>query len=279
MGIYISGVKGLPEQVQENKEKIANIEEDIADIDWDAIHNLENQVAENTQDINNMEGTIGTQNIAITNLGGRVDDLETKTSEITKSATATNISGTTTLYNVVVGANLATQGDIEVNRSIVMSYDEGSKMELDINSTTYYGFNNDEQAEIHSVGDVYKFTSTGITLNGNPIGTKLYEHNINYNETNNLYWCLTIITDSATPLTFNEVISYLYNKGFRARESAKVCSGQYKAGSTIGATVNGIFADSTTKYGICYTTPSTINILNLLDDYSTAFTDNVIALS
>ena len=170
MGIYISGVKGLPEQVQENKENIKTIQDEIEGIDFDEIRALEDQVVENTQDINNIEGTIGTQNIAITNLGGRVDTLEAKTSEITKSATTTNISGTTTLFNVVVGSTLATQGDIEVNRSILMSYDEGSKMELDINSGTYYGFNNDEQVEIHSDGDVYKFTSSGITLNDNPIG-------------------------------------------------------------------------------------------------------------
>ena len=214
MGIYISGVKGLPEQVQENKEKIANIEEDIRDIDWDAIHNLENQVAENTQDINNMEGTIGTQNIAITNLGGRVDDLETKTSEITKSATATNISGTTTLYNVVVGANLATQGDIEVNRSIVMSYDEGSKMELDVNSTTYYGFNDDEQVEIHSLGDVYKFTSTGITLNDNPLGTTLYQHNMHLESGNADHIGIVVINDSSTPFTYSSLANFLYNNGF-----------------------------------------------------------------
>ena len=273
MGIYISGVKGLPEQVQENKENIKDIQEEIEGIDWDSIHNLENQVAENTQDINNMEGTIGTQNIAITNLGGRVDDLEDTTSALNQSATTLSVSS-----NLDVSGNISFTEDDSGNIELNNETNGGNRIVSKQNPSAYIDFDIYNYVHIMSDGGEYEFSEDTIKVNGSPIGTKLYQHNINYNETNNLYWCLTIITDSPNPLTFNGVISYLYNKGFRDRESAKVCSGQYKAGSTIGASVNGIFADSTTKYGICYTTPSTITILNLLDDYSTTFTDNVVEL-
>ena len=41
MGIYISGVKGLPEQVQQNKEDIKTIQDEIEGIDFETIRALE----------------------------------------------------------------------------------------------------------------------------------------------------------------------------------------------------------------------------------------------
>ena len=107
MAIYISGVKGLPEQVQENKENIKAIQDEIEGIDFEAIRELEEQVAENTEDINNLEGSVGVQNIAISDHEERLDTLEpkvsaleTKTSQIAyvEDNDSTNIGTSVKIY-------------------------------------------------------------------------------------------------------------------------------------------------------------------------------------
>ncbi|MDV3426525.1 MAG: hypothetical protein LIR50_04970 [Bacillota bacterium] len=223
MGIYISGVKGLPEQVQENKEKIKEIQEEIEGIDFDEIRALEDQVAENTQDINNMEGTIGTQNIAITQLGGRVDDLEAKTQEITRDSD-NNITQ--------VGEDLHVKGNITLDnaKSIILGNDGHNAIESSGNGNSYFDFDSQDNPEIGSDGNIYKFTDTGITLNGTPVGgATLYQHNIRITSFNysNCDIRLVIINDSPTAMTREELTTYLSSKYSNDTNKALAVSGTY----------------------------------------------------
>lgn len=224
MGIYISGVKGLPEQVQENKEKIATIEEEISGIDWDAIHNLENQVAENTQDINNMEGTIGTQNIAITQLGGRVDDLEDKTQDITRQGSMLYIDTAEVVLNADLGFEADSGSGIKLNPEDIGF--QPNKIESTANSNLNMYFN-DSGIVMHSNGDEYELINGTIQVNGTPIGGgTLYQHNLYiYNSTYNVRITSTIISKSSTPFTFATLSSYLVSKGMNVNNKGLVASG------------------------------------------------------
>ena len=269
MGIYISGVKGLPEQVQENKENIKDIQEEIEGIDFDAIHNLENQVAENTQDINNMEGTIGTQNIAITNLGGRVDDLEDKTETITRDS-----DNNTTQ----VGEDLNVEGNISLGngKSIILGTDGHNSIESSGNANSYFDFDSSDNPEAVSNGNVYKFTDTVITLNGTPIGGKtLYQHNLKIGDSSNLIATMTLITDSSTALTSRTTIrDILSAKGLDS--SAKLIMGSgvfFPDMPIIGFYASGSYL-SVRYYNTNTSTESSFNITN-----AQTITDTVVEIS
>ena len=207
MGIYISGVKGLPEQVQENKENIKDIQEEISGIDWDAIHNLENQVAENTQDINNMEGTIGTQNIAITQLGGRVDDLEDKTQDITRQGSQLYID----TASVCLNADLTFESD--AGNDIVLNNDLDTKIVSSGNSSAYIGFDSGNRLYISSDTAEYEFSEDTIKVNGTPIGKTFYQHNIMVLSGTDAI-VFTITNNSNTQFTFDTLKTYINNNGF-----------------------------------------------------------------
>lgn len=212
MGIYISGVKGLPEQVQENKENIKDIQEEIEGIDWDAIHDLENQVAENTQDINNMEGTIGTQNIAITQLGGRVDGLEDKTQDISRQGSMLYID----TGEVVLNADLCFESDASNN--IVLNNDLDTKIVSINNSSAFIGFDSTDVFFISSDGAEYEFSNDKIYVNGAPIisQTTKYIHHLVFVSGFDANMTATIINTSNTPFTQATLATYLYNSELRS---------------------------------------------------------------
>lgn len=184
MGIYISGVKGLPEQVQENKNKIKEVEEQIEGIDFEAVRQLQGQVAENTQDINNLEASIGVQNQAINGLDQR---LTTAEGTITNQGDAI-----TTLENNVGALQTKTQS---------MSYDD------------YFGFTSLNDGFVSVAGaNTLLFTDAGLKLNGQDVGKTYYWHNI---RTDNGSYVLNILTTRSTAFTLEDLALYLYTKGIR----------------------------------------------------------------
>lgn len=141
MGIYISGVKGLPEQVQENKNKIKEVEEQIEGIDFEAVRQLQGQVAENTQDINNLEASIGVQNQAINGLKDRADALESKTQLMTYNSdlSMTDFRNSIEVADDVYARNVRVEGD----GSIVNTSQSGMHFKEGANDDTLTIANND----------------------------------------------------------------------------------------------------------------------------------------
>ena len=267
MGIYISGVKGLPEQVQENKENIKDIQEEIEGIDFDAIHNLENQVAENTQDINNMEGTIGTQNIAITNLGGRVDDLEDKTQDISRQGSMLYID----TGSVVLNADLGFE-DSGVNIKLNNENNGINKIVSAQDSNNFIDFDSSNNVHIMSDGGEYEFRDDTIYVNSSPIGgSTLYEHNIHAIKTAGGRIFMTIINDSPTPYTsMNAIRSWLVSKGFTGNN--------YKIANGVDGNNNefvGIGTSGSNSFSLIGVSGTTTTI-NQGDSYT--LYDNVVAL-
>lgn len=173
MGIYISGVKGLPEQVQENKNKIKEVEEQIEGIDFEAVRQLQGQVAENTQDINNLEASIGVQNQAINGLKDRADALESKTQKITydEGTGKTDFADSIEVADDVYASNVRVMGD----GSLVNTSQSGIHFKEGANDDTLTIANNDGTTPHY-----LHFKADGtIDIDGNPVGSQaLYEHNI-----------------------------------------------------------------------------------------------------
>lgn len=248
MGIYISGVKGLPEQVQENKEKIKTIEEEIEGIDFDEIRALEDQVVENTQDINNMEGTIGTQNIAITNLGGRVDDLETKTQDITRQGSMLYID----TNEVVLNADLAFEADATHKIKLNNEDNGGDKIVSAQDSNNYIDFDSSNNLHIMSDGGEYEFSGDQILVNGTPIGGGSMSYiTINYSGSYEMELCLSINKDDF-PTSGGNLRSYINALGFNAYTKLLPCRGRYKDGGDL-INIIGLYATSGDLYVRGYT--------------------------
>ena len=227
MGIYISGVKGLPEQVQQNKEDIKTIQDEIEGIDFETIRALETQVGENTQDINNLEAAIGVQNQAINGLKDDVDALETKTQKITynEDTGKTNIDSYTIINGDLDTDNVAVAG----NGTFQNANGSGLHFQEGANDDILTIANNDG-ATRHSL---QSDGSGNLTLDGNPVGgTTLYQHNIRiYNQVAGNYIIqaqITIIDENNTPYTsINELKTYLTAKGYTAYNKALMASGVY----------------------------------------------------
>lgn len=173
MGIYISGVKGLPEQVQANKEDIKTIKEEIEGIDFEEIRQLEEQVGENTQDINNLEASIGVQNQAINGLKDRADALERTTQLITYNSDygMTDFRNSIEVADDVYARNVRVEGD----GSIVNTTQSGFHFKEGANDDTLTIANNDG-ATPHYL----HFNADGtLDIDGNPVGGgDVYRHNI-----------------------------------------------------------------------------------------------------
>ena len=211
MAIYISGVKGLPEQVQANKEDIKQIKEDIANIDFDAIRELEAQVGENTQDINNLENGQGVQDQAINGLGdrvgtaeGKITQLESDTRKITYNTTddETRITGTTriaVIKNNRIGDDdsiitFGTANGIELRQgNHILNYDDQGKLYLD-----------------------------GVELSPAPVVPSFYNHNIRLRQSggNQVYFAITIVSSINSAFTISDLASWLYDYGYTQENRA-----------------------------------------------------------
>lgn len=228
MGIYISGVKGLPEQVQKNKEDIKTIQDEIEGIDFDTIRELEEQVGENTQDINNLENAIGVQNQAINSLNDDVDALETKTQLMSYND---DLSQTEFRNSIEVADDVVASG-VHVNGDGVMVNSMGSGLHFQ------EGGNDDEVNLVNNEsGTAHILTlhaDGSLTLDGQAVGgsNPLYQHNIRiYNlvSGNNLIdvHFKIIDTNSNSYATYNDIKTFLTTNGYTTSNKSLMASGVY----------------------------------------------------
>ena len=221
MGIYISGVKGLPEQVQENKNKIKEVEEQIEGIDFEAVRQLQGQVAENTQDINNLEASIGVQNQAINGLKDRTTALERKTQLMSYNddLSMTEFRNSIEVADDVYSSSVRVQGD----GSIVNTSQSGMHFKEGANDDVLTIANNDGATPhyLHFNGD------GTLDIDGQPVGGKpLYQHNIYiYHGVSSIRIATTIISDSPTPFTLTTLLNYLLDKGLTTNSKGIMVSG------------------------------------------------------
>ena len=212
MGIYISGVKGLPEQVQANKEDIKTIKEDIAGIDFEAIRQLEAQVGENTQDINNLEASIGVQNQAINTLNNDVDALESKTQLMSYNddLSKTDFRNSIDVADGVYATSLNVVGD----GTIVNSNGSGLHFQEGAYDDTLTIANNDG-----AVQHFLHFNANGtLDIDGNPVGNTYYQHHITWAGGSNYGADIVfdIINTDPTPFTPTTFCAYLDAKGINS---------------------------------------------------------------
>ena len=246
MGIYISGVKGLPEQVQENKNKIKEVEEQIEGIDFDAIRELQDQVAENTQDINNLEASIGVQNQAINGLKDRADALErtTQLMSYNDDLSMTDFRNSIEVADDVYARNVRVEGD----GSIVNTTQSGMHFKEGANDDTLTIANNDG-ATPHYL----HFNADGtLDIDGQPVGAKqLYLHRLSMlvvGQGN--YFNLILTSEKSTALTINEIYTLLYDNNFRGNSSLYSVM-DYISIDLVNSTFKkmvGIFAQSNSVY-------------------------------
>ena len=253
MGIYISGVKGLPEQVQENKNKIKEVEEQIEGIDFEAVRQLQGQVTENTQDINNLEASIGVQNQAINGLNDDVDALESKTQKITYNEQ----SGELTIdANVNVKRINITTGQTPLTADSMVSRD-------DKNAISLTGANDEISLIVGRTGTqhVLNFNADGtLDIDGQAVGGKqLYSHYVRIKST----ITLTIINDSPTAFTRTSLMDYLYNK----INGAWVSASGYITNNQQDYIVLRLFASGTIQI--------TLNYYDVSQNIQTTFSTNV----
>lgn len=217
MAIYISGVKGLPEQVQENKENIKTIQEEIEGIDFEAIRELEEQVAENTQDINNLEGSVGVQNIAIADHEERLDTLEPKVSALESKTTQISYDEDNDLTGIGTVVKVHGNGEIEARQltAIDTHYKDGeisngvSGIYLAQDGLTAVRIFNSNSGTTHTLD----FDEDGsLEVDGQPIGSKVYEHHI-VSRAGGETHISNIVCQEDAPFTLSTLAQFLYNRG------------------------------------------------------------------
>lgn len=236
MAIYISGVKGLPEQVQENKENIKTIQEEIEGIDFEAIRELEEQVAENTGDINSLEGTIGVQNIAIADHEERLDTLEPKVSALETKTSQIAYDSDNDSTNIGTSVKVYGNGEIEARQLTALDtrYKDGeisngvSGIYLVQDGLTAVRIFNSNSGTTHTLD----FNDDGsLEVDGNPVGKSYYLHNVKFyrNATAGNHTRLDVnvpvITSDPTPFTRDTFNAYLTSKGCNSVQTALGCSG------------------------------------------------------
>lgn len=241
MGIYISGVKGLPEQVQKNKEDIKTIQDEIEGIDFEQIRELEEQVGENTQDINNLEASIGVQNQAINTLNDDVDALETKTQKITYDEN----DGHTKIED-----NLDVNGDIDVKNVSVAG--DGTFQNANGSGLHFQEGGNDDEVNLvnneSGTAHVLTLASDGtLTLDGQAVGgATLYEHNLKLTILGSPI-VLQLITGDATAFTNISLRDFLRNLGYTSSSNRYVMYSMVFDGNT-HYIVEGLYGTSADLY-------------------------------
>lgn len=278
MGIYISGVKGLPEQVQENKNKIKEVEEQIEGIDFDAVRQLQDQVAENTQDINNLEASIGVQNQAINTLNNDVDALESKTQLMSYNddLSKTDFRNSIDVADAVYSTSLNVVGD----GTMVNANGSGLHFQEGANDDTLTIANNDG-----AVQHFLHFNADGtLDIDGTPVGggATYYQHNISitYNAGGQfLNITLNYIDTHVEAATGSAVYNYLRLNGFADNTNVYSIAGleRYSGGEL--HIINAAYCDSNRIYLGWYDTTSSSYSFNYFTVSTLTVRDRVVQIA
>lgn len=235
MGILITSYKSLPEQVEANKEKCEDLQEQIDNIDTTAIEAIRQQVDDNTHDITSLENGLSVTNGLVANHTQRLNDLDTEVDNVTQRLNGLDTAVSEKLDKVTQYAN--SQIDFTtVSNSLNIRRAEGDTESL---SETYSrhatnalteGYTYSEngttvhRANVTFDEDGINFNATGadFKLNGDAIITEdnigtyapqthLYRHNLYL--IGGGYWNFSITANSATPLTVSDIAKWLYDNG------------------------------------------------------------------
>lgn len=189
MGILITTYKSLPEQVEANKEKCADLQEQINNIDTHEIEEIKQQVEDNTHDINSLTNGLSVTNGLVANhtqrlngLDSQVGSLETKTTYIskvgndTKFSTNVNVEGS---INSVDG--ISTDGIISAGSDIISeSVIKGQVLVAENdNGEGRFAIDNDGDMNLYNPANAGKLITTGNIEEYAP-QTKTYLHIISF---------------------------------------------------------------------------------------------------
>lgn len=299
-------IRSLPEQVEKNKEDIKEINDLLENLDPSEINNLNNRVGTLETDMSGVKAEQVVQNTAIGSNTTAINNEKTAREDVVgvnvagntylKTATPNKqilidnnglISITSSTFVEALASNfvrLATD-----NTSVKADENNGVIIEVDGDNPKTLTLKPNGDFEVDN-GHILKFDTTGaITIDGQPIGTKLYKHNISFkyylSTGTSQHICFNIINNSNTPLNSQASINtYLYNNGFTADNKLLEASGtiwnisQGKLMVVHGIT-RGNFADRLSAK--CVIIGSNISEV---DEFSTnfglngVFTDNVVDL-
>lgn len=259
MGILITTYKSLPEQVEANKEKCADLQEQINNIDTHEIEEIKQQVEDNTHDINSLTNGLSVTNGLVANhtqrlngLDTEVSSLETKTTYIskvgndTKFSTNVNVEGS---INSVDG--ISTDGIISAGSDIISeSVIKGQVLVAENdNGEGRFAIDNDGDMNLYNPANAGKLITTGNIEEYAP-QTHLYEHNItlyiNSATSGYGFTTLTLVTNSNTQLTMTTFKEWLYNNGFTTLYKAHACNGTQGNDTDNFQIISGIFITSAT---------------------------------
>lgn len=216
-------IRSLPEQVEKNKEDIKNINDILENIDPD-------QVATILSDIASIKAEQVVQNSAI---GGNYTAINNEKAE-RESVVGVNVAGNTYLKTATPNKQILidNNGLISItsstfvealasnfvkiatdNASVKADENNGVIIEVDSDNPKTLTLKPNGDFEV-SNGHILKFDTTGaITIDGQPIGTKLYQHKLTlaYNSSANGYVRISflIINNSDTPFTKTTLEDYL----------------------------------------------------------------------
>lgn len=223
MGFLLTSYNSLPEQVEANKEKCKDLQTQINNIDTHEIEEVKAQVQTNTQNIANVTQGLGVTNTAlnavtldVNDLKPRVTNLETKTSNMSKSGVDTSFTESINVAKSInAGTNINADGDI--SGAVLESNNDNGTGRLYI----------DEDGNMF----LAQALNSGTLITDNNIGqyapqTHLYRHTIYLQATQSAgqYRANTkmeIINNSSANISFNEVVSFLRDNGY-TRQDKKI---------------------------------------------------------
>ncbi|MEE1221469.1 MAG: hypothetical protein U0K59_06530, partial [Bacteroidales bacterium] len=195
MGILITTYKSLPEQVEANKEKCADLQEQINNIDTHEIEEIKQQVEDNTHDITSLTNGLSVTNGLVANHTQRLNGLDTQVGSL-ETEVAKKVDKVTQYTNSKIEFTTAGNG-FDIRRS---EGDSDSLTETYVHHVTnalHVGYEYSEDGTmIHSARaildeDGINFYKSGLDfkVNGNAIVTEanigtyapqthLYQHNL-----------------------------------------------------------------------------------------------------
>lgn len=217
MGFLLTSYNSLPEQVEANKEKCKDLQEQIDNIDTHEIEEVKAQVQTNTQNISNLTQGLGVTNTAlnavtldVNDLKPRVTNLETKTSNMSKSGVDTAFSHSVNVEGSInVGTDINAEGVI-TGSVLVADNDQGEGR---------FAIDNDGNMTLYNPANAGKLITTGNIEEYAP-QTRLYRHVIHFSKGS--YFTFEIINKSATPFTTETLASHLYNASYTRTSNAGI---------------------------------------------------------
>ena len=226
MGFLLTSYNSLPEQVEANKEKCKDLQTQINNIDTHEIEEVKAQVQTNTQNISNLTQGLGVTNTAVNavtqdvnGLKPRVTNLETKTSNMSKSGVDTAFTESINVAKSInAGTNINADGLITAGNDIISEgviKGEVLVAENDLGEGRF-AIDNDGDMSLYNPANAGKLITTGNIEEYAP-QTRLYRHVIQF--IRGSYFKFEIITKSETPFTVETLASHLYNVGYRGTNS------------------------------------------------------------